>query len=189
MRRLLRYVVLATVAGAGACGPDPVHERAVERLGDESAAGPSEFHRAGQPCATCHNAKNGPAQSDFSVAGTVFDRRSALVGLDGASVTFVDSAGTSPVPVGTNCVGNFWIPRSRWNPVLPIVSVRVSKNGVTREMKSVIGGAASCADCHQAKSTPDDPLTKLGAVFLYDEGGPAPVPAPACPVDPVLHSP
>jgi hypothetical protein len=180
-----RYCVVIAMFAGGACAPDPVHERAVEQLGTESAAGPSELHRAGQPCATCHNAK-GPAQSDFSVGGTVFDRRSSLVGLDGASVELIDSAGTSPVPVGTNCVGNFWIPRSRWNPVLPIVSVRVSKGGFTREMKSLIGGTASCADCHQARVA--DPLTKIGAVFLFEENAP-PVPAPACPVDPVPRSP
>lgn len=189
MMRLLRYASMAVLISAGACAPDPVHERAVERLGEESAAGPSEFHRAGQPCATCHNAKNGPAQSDFSVAGTVFERRSSLVGLDGAGVVLVDSAGTSPVPVGTNCVGNFWVPRSLWNPVLPIVSVRVTKNGVTREMKGPIGGAASCADCHQTRTSPEDRLTKMGAIFVFDEGNPAPAPAPACPVDPVLRSP
>jgi hypothetical protein len=188
MTRRHRYLVVATMAIASACAPDPVHDRAVERLGDETAAGPSEFHRAGQPCATCHNAKNGPAQSDFSVAGTIFAKRSSLVGLDGATVELVDSAGTSPVPVGTNCSGNFWIPRSRWNPVLPIVSVRVSKNSITREMKSPIGGTGSCSDCHASQLAPD-PLTKLGAVFVFDEGGPPPLPAASCPVDPVLRTP
>jgi hypothetical protein len=183
-RRLIPCLIL----GIGACAPDPVHERAVERLGEEHAGGPSAFHRAGQPCATCHNAKDGPASSDFSVAGTIFDRRSALVGVDGATVEFVDSAGTSPVPVGTNCTGNFWIPRSLWNPVLPIVTVRVSKNGVRREMKSLIGGTASCADCHQA-TIPLDPLTKIGPIFLFDEGGPPAAPTPSCPVDPVLRAP
>ena len=180
---------MAMMVTAGACGPDPVHEHAVAALGAESAAGPSAFHRAGQPCATCHNAKEGPAHSDFSVAGTVFDKPSSLVGVDGASVVLVDSAGTSPGPLGTNCVGNFWVARSRWNPVLPIVSVIVSKNGVKREMTSLIGGAASCADCHRPSLAPVDALTKLGPIFVFDEGAALPVPVAACPVDPVLRRP
>jgi hypothetical protein len=187
MRRLLGILVM-TVLGASACGPDPVHDDAVARLGDESPAGPSELHRAGQPCGTCHNAKNGPASSDFSVAGTIFERRSSLVGLDNAGVILVDSAGTSPPPVATNCVGNFWIPRRYWDPVLPIVSVRVTKNGVSREMKSLIGGTASCAECHVAQVRPDSPLTKIGAAFLLDDAAPALPPAP-CPVDPTLRGP
>ena len=189
MRRLLRYHAVVVIASAGACGPDPVHERAVEALGEETAAGPSPFHRAGQPCATCHNAKEGPARSDFSVAGTVFDKPSSVVGVDGASVVLVDSVGTSPGPVGTNCVGNFWIPRGRWNPVLPIVSVVVSKNGVKREMKSLIGGAASCADCHRSRLAPGDGLTKLGPVFVFDESAALPAPVAACPVNPILRAP
>ena len=186
MKFFIRSSMMATIIAAGACLPDPVHDRAVDRLGEESSAGASEFHRAGQPCATCHNAKDGPAKSDFSVAGTVFATRASRVGLDGVTVGLTDSAGTSPVPVATNCVGNFWFPRSRWNPVLPIVSVRVSKNGVTREMKSLIGGTASCADCHEARATPGDPLTKVGPVIVFDEATPASA-APGCPVDPVLR--
>ena len=188
MRRLAGIVVSVTM-GAAACGPDPVHDDAVARLGEESAAGPSELHRAGQPCGTCHNAKNGPASSDFSVAGTIFERRSSLVGLDNAGIVLVDSAGTSPAAVATNCVGNFWIPRKYWNPVLPIVSVRVTKNGVTREMKSLIGGTASCADCHVPKVAPDDPLTTIGAVYLLDDSAPPSGPSPGCRVDPTPRSP
>lgn len=185
--RLCALLLLSLLPGA--CGPDPVHDDAVARLGEESAAGAGELHRAGQPCATCHNAKNGPASSDFSVAGTVFDKADALVGVDGAKVEIVDSAGTSPPPIGTNCVGNFWIQRARWNPVLPIVSVRVSKNGVTREMKSPIGGAASCADCHSARLSAEEALRKAGPVFVFDEGAAAPAPSPNCPVDPTLRIP
>lgn len=186
MTRFIPGSIMATIVAAGACLPDPVHDRAVERLGGESSAGTSRFHRAGQPCATCHNAKDGPAQSDYSAAGTIFASPSSLVGVDGVTVELVDSAGTSPIPVVTNCVGNFWFLRSQWNPVLPITSVRLRANGVIREMKSLIGGTPSCADCHEAKTTPQDPLSKLGPIIMFD-GAPPQGPAPICPVDPVLH--
>jgi len=186
MTLLTRTLMIAAIIAAGACLPDPVHEHAVARLGDETPAGPSEFHRAGQPCATCHNAKDGPARSDFSAGGTIFATRSPLIGVEGVVVELTDSAGTSPVPVATNCAGNFWFLRSRWNPVLPIVSVRTTKNGVTREMKTLVGGAASCADCHEARATPNDPLSKLGPVVMFEDAAPASA-TPACPVDPVLR--
>lgn len=174
----------------GACAIDPVHDRAVERLGDESARGADEFHRAGQPCATCHNAKNGPAHSDFSAAGTVVAARTSLVGIGGVRVELVDSAGTSPPPVTTNCVGNFWIPRQSWDPILPIVSVRLTKGPSTRPMKTPIGGAASCADCHQPSLVAEDPLSKVSAVYLDDKLAAGLDPAdPACPVNPALVKP
>ena len=170
------------LALGGACLPNPVHDRAVERLGPETANGPSGFHRAGQPCATCHQA-DGPADTDFSIAGTVFASTTSLVGVDGATIQLVDSAGTSPPatkPIVTNCVGNFAILRSEWDPAFPVL-VRVTKNGVTRTMNTSIGRAASCSDCHVTK--PADPLTKVGPVTLFT--GPDPAgPRKDCPVDP-----
>ena len=185
MRPLLLISVAAFVITA--CLSDPVHDRAVESLGGETGDADG-FHRAGQPCATCHNAKSGPATSDFSVAGTVFATKTALVGVDGVRVELIDAAGTSPPPVTTNCAGNFWVARSTWDPVLPIASVRMTKDMTTRTMRSPIGQTASCADCHQPKSPPDDALSKLGAVFLFD-GPNAPLPPANCPVNPRLGSP
>ena len=180
---LTALVVLCTF---GACTPpDPVHDRAVDKLGDETGNA-DEFHRAGQPCATCHNSKsNGPADTDFSVAGTVFATPKTLVGVEGVIVEITDSAGTSPPPMKTNCVGNFWTPRGTWDPVLPIVKVKMTKDKTVRPMLSPIGQAASCAECHQAKVYASDPLSKLGAIYLFD--GPAVPPPPAnCPVNPAL---
>ena len=168
----------------GACLPNPVHDRAVERLGPESANGPSGFHRAGQPCATCHQA-DGPATTDFSVAGTVFANTTSLVGVDGATIQLVDAAGTSPPatkPVLTNCVGNFAVLRSEWDPTFPVLA-RVSKNGVTRTMNTSIGRAASCSDCHVTR--PADPLTRVGAITLFAGADPA-GPRKDCPVDPAI---
>lgn len=176
---------LATLLVAGAaCLPNPVHDRAVDRLGPETANGPSGFHRAGQPCATCHQA-DGPADTDFSIAGTVFASESSLVGVDGATVQLVDSAGTSPPaskPVLTNCVGNFAILRSDWDPAFPVL-VRVTKNGMTRTMNTSIGRAASCSDCHVTR--PADRLSKVGSVTLFEGADPAGA-KKDCPVDPAL---
>ena len=174
MRAFASLLGVVTVAGValsdlGACAPpDPVHDRAVARLGNEQGS-PGELHRAGQPCATCHNAKSGPADSDFSVGGTVFAMRASRVGVEGVRVELTDSEGTSPPLVVTNCAGNFWVTRATWDPVLPIVSVRLSKDTTIRAKHPLIGGAASCADCHEETSARSDPLTKVGAIYLFDD--------------------
>jgi hypothetical protein len=183
MKRAVAASMLLVLGGA--CLPNPVHDRAVERLGPETPNGPSGFHRAGQPCATCHQA-DGPADTDFSVAGTVFASTTSVVGVDGATILLVDSAGTSPPaskPVVTNCVGNFAILRSDWDPAFPVL-VRVTKNGTTRTMNTSIGRAASCSDCHVTK--PADPLSKVGPVTLFAAADPA-APKNECPVDPSIR--
>ena len=177
----LTGTALALVPG---CTPDPVQHDAVKALGKESAGGPNEFHRAGQPCATCHQA-GGDADTDFSVGGTIFAGPDNLIGVEGARIDLVDANGTSPPivkPVLTNCVGNFFVLRSDWDPAFPI-AVRVTKGGVTRTMRSPIGRASSCADCHKAKLPPDDPLSSLPHVFLFSDVDPAGK-AVSCAIDP-----
>lgn len=173
-----------SVLASGACTPlpDPVHDQAVERLGAEPPIGPGALHRPGQPCGTCHGA-SGPAETDFSVAGTIFAGPGSLVGVEGALVELIDAAGTSPPAasgVVTNCVGNFWVRRSSWNPVFP-VRVVVSRGETHRPMNSEIGRAASCADCH-AKAVAD-PFVQTGPVTLFASADPA-GPPQKCPVDP-----
>ena len=183
----VRHVVLFGAAVmaifAGACTvEDPVHEARVDALGGETSGGPSAFHRAGQPCGACHG-PDGPAKSDFSIAGTVFAGKDALVGVENAVVQLVDAQGTSPTfAVTTNCAGNFFIARDAWNPKFP-VQVRVSKGDATRTMNTGIHRASSCAECHEAKSPPADPLRKAPAVFLFDGEEPG-GPSRACPVEP-----
>jgi cytochrome c553 len=176
-------VALAALA-SGACLslPDPVHERAIEKLGAEDPIGPGALHRAGQPCGTCHG-PSGPATTDFSIAGTIFAGPGSLVGVDGARIELIDAAGTRPpasAPVMTNCVGNFWIKRSVWDPVFP-VRVTVAKGDTRREMKSDIGRAASCAECHAKSSA--DPFSKTGPVTLFPAADPD-GPTKSCPVNP-----
>ncbi len=175
--------VAAVIAGLGACFPDPVHDRAVDALGPEGPDGTGELHRAGQPCGTCHGT-SGPATTDFSVAGTVFASATTLVGVEGARVDFTDAIGTSPpstTPTLTNCVGNFFVKRSVWNPVFP-VKTSVTLGTVTYQMRSPIGGTASCAACHKTHVTV--PLSQVGPVFATPP--PQAAPPGACPVNPVL---
>ncbi len=163
----LSSLLAASLAGSLLGCSDPVHDHAVERLGPESVRGTGPLHRAGQSCGTCHGPL-GPARQDFAVAGTVFVSATSWEGASDATVDLVDSRGSSPSslqPIVTNCAGNFWVARSDWAPVFP-VRVKVTKNGVERVMKTVIGGSASCADCHEARIS--NPLARLGAVALFD---------------------
>lgn len=181
-----RALLLPLLAGIVACVvDDPVLERRVHRLGDETTAGPSAFHRAGQSCTACHR-EDGEASSDFSIAGTVFAGKDVLVGVEGAVVQLVDAKGTSPTLfVTTNCVGNFFVERSTWDPKFP-VQVRITKGDAAREMNSVIQRSGACADCHEAASPRTDPFGHAAAVFLFDGEEPG-GPSHACPVDPDLR--
>ncbi len=184
MTRSLPFPIIMLVVVLGACFPDPVHDRAVDALGPEEPAGTGELHRAGQPCGTCHGS-SGPATTDFSVAGTVFAGPTMLVGVEGARVDFTDSIGTSPpstTPTLTNCVGNFFVQRSVWNPVFP-VKTRVTLGTVTYQMNSPIGGAASCAACHKTHVT--SALSQVGPVFAVPAQ--QAIPPSTCPVSPVLR--
>jgi hypothetical protein len=177
----------AGVLVAVGCTVDPVHEFKVSALGDEKGEA-NEFHRAGQPCTVCHQA-NGKAQTDFSVAGTVFGGADGLVGADGVRIDLVDSRGSSPpTTVRTNCVGNFFVPRSEWDPAFPLL-VRLTRGGVTRTMRSAIGQEGSCAGCHKAELPLKDPLTTIGHLFVFPNTPPDDPAVKACPVNPVIQAP
>ena len=185
-RRVLAAIAAAAVALVVACSSDPVYHDAVKALGKESPGGPSEFHRAGQPCGLCHQ-EGGDANTDFAVAGTIFAGPANLIGVEGARVDLLDANGTSPPitkPVLTNCVGNFYVLRSDWNPAFP-VAVRVTKGAVSRTMRSQISRTPSCADCHKAKLPPDDPLSDVPHIYLFSDQDPQGK-AVACAVDPDL---
>lgn len=151
--------------GAASCNTDPVHTDAVNALGPEVAGVPKgPYHRAGQPCLTCHGGE-GPAKQQFTVAGTIFygpANTSPPIGVGDAIVTLEDDLG-STYSVTTNCVGNFFIQPGDWpggGPAFPLLvtvsgTVPVPTNGAetpTQEIPSMlshIGRTGSCADCHQ----------------------------------------
>ena len=164
---------------------DPVLSDAVKAQGNEtSGISTGEFHRAGQPCVTCHQ-EGGPASNvPFTVAGTVFAQPKRQVGVEKVEVRMTDADGTK-FTATTNCVGNFKVTPGEWNPKFPIL-VEIAKNSVRRSMRSAIGRDGSCAKCHSTENDPPDPLSQLGHIYLFagDEPG-SPAGAADCPVDPV----
>lgn len=179
---------LALVCFGGSCvffQSDPVHDAAVQALGPEVPGIPrGPYHRAGQPCTVCHSSA-GPAQTVFSLAGTVFSAatvpasQAGPIGVDGASVGVLDDDGARTV-ITTNCVGNFFVSPDVFNPAFPIlVNVSKAEAGVVT-MKSHISRDSSCASCHSDPQSTTSP----GHVYLPT---PAPTINPACPVSPVAQ--
>jgi hypothetical protein len=168
-------VLLATLLS---CAEDPVHDAEVTALGDEiPGIPPGPFHRAGQPCTVCHGGE-GPASTQFSMAGTVFDSKFSLVGVDHAQILFVDSTGSSPTaPVFTNCVGNFFVTPDMWNPAFPVL-VGIQSGQTKTQMLTQISRASSCAECHT------DPQSTQGAGHVFIDVSPNPDEARRCPVNP-----
>jgi hypothetical protein len=168
-----------TLLSVSGCGLDPVHDDQVRALGPESESAPrGPYHRAGQPCTVCHGGE-GPAETTFVLAGTVFTGPSTAVGVGGVELLMVDALGSSP-PSGsviTNCVGNFYVSAETWNPAFP-VRVAIVSGGAGAAMVSHIGRAGSCAQCH----TNPPGLESTGYVYLQG----APATAGGCPVNPAL---
>lgn len=203
LRSALGSVVIALAAtSAASCNTDPVHTSAVDNLGPEIAGVPKgEYHRAGQPCLTCHGGA-GPAKQQFTVAGTIFygpANTQPPIGVGGVVVTIEDDYG-STFSFTTNCVGNFFVKPGDWpagGPFFPLLvtiagTVPIPNNGAETptyeapSMLSHIGRTGSCADCHQYV-TQDNYYMTPGLVNLTQtiddpnyQGS-----DPNCPVNPV----
>jgi hypothetical protein len=165
-------LVLVALAPVAACDMDPVHASLVSQLGPEAAGIPKgPFHRAGQPCVVCHG-DDGPASEKFSIAGTVFYgpgtmTNGQLMGAGSVNVYIEDDQGATAGPFTTNCVGNFWVKASDYQPLFPLL-ITISgpmANGAptTRSMTTQIGREPSCGMCHQPQSYPNQP----GAISNY----------------------
>jgi hypothetical protein len=178
---LLAFAALASIGGA--CDDDPVHDAQVAALGGEITGIPQgPYHRAGQPCTVCHGPE-GPAATQFSMAGTVFDMPSDLVGVGNIQVLLVDAAGTSP-PQGsviTNCVGNFYVTPDMWTPSFPVLA-GLASGSMMATMTTQISRATSCAECHY------DPPSTMSVGHLYLGVALNPDEEMACPVNPNLGS-
>jgi hypothetical protein len=174
-------VFAIAIAGVAACAMDPVHTAAVNALGPEVAGVPTgEYHRAGQPCTTCHS-DLGPAKTSFTMAGTVFYGPTKAIGVDNAQVIMVDSLNSSFIAY-SNCVGNFFVTAEQWKPAFPVL-VKIASGGVQIGMISHIGRETSCANCH--KDPPYyDSQGHIHLVSAQVEAANQYTP-PQCPVNPV----
>jgi len=182
-RLVLAGSTLAAVLGIS-CS-DPVLDDVVEDQGNETEnVDQGEFHRVGQRCTACHQANGEASDSPFTLAGTVFAQPNRQVGVGDVEIRLTDSDG-SKYTAKTNCVGNFFITAAEWEPRFPIL-VDIFKGGVRRQMRSPIGRATDCSECHTVANPPKDPFSQLGHIYLFsgDEPG-RPNGDDSCAVDPV----
>jgi hypothetical protein len=145
--------------------PDPVLDAQLDALpGEVPGIRTGPMHRAGQPCTDCHS-EYGGRHPVFSVAGTLFQKPTNLVGIEGAIVHVTDATGSFR-PLTTNCVGNFYAQIGDWDPVFPLhVTIEDPASGLQKTMKSKIGRDTSCANCHVDPAGPDSP----GHVYLTND--------------------
>jgi hypothetical protein len=183
---------VAIAALAAACTTDPVHSNAVNALGPEVDGIPQgEYHRAGQPCLTCHG-PDGPANKQFTMAGTVFYGPAATappVGIGGVTVTLEDDTGSENSTAVTNCVGNFYLTADDWPghpqfPVLVTIAAGQGSSLQSQSMQSHVGRTGSCADCHMYPTTNNYYMTP-GFVHLNAQDNPNFTGDQTCPVNPV----
>jgi hypothetical protein len=151
-RRCLAIVAMVVVLASCV---DATHDEQVQALGGEAAGvAPGPDHRPGQPCLVCHGGE-GPASSQFSVAGTVYAVFKASPPAVGAQVQVEDITGAVRVPL-TNSVGNFYISAGDWQPTYPI-QMQVSLGPASNQMLTHVGREGSCAACHQSEVGPASP--------------------------------
>jgi hypothetical protein len=179
-------IAVAAIALSGVSCNDPVLDDDVKAQGKETSGVPQgEFHRAGQRCTVCHQDTGPASSSPFALAGTVFAQPARLVGVGGAEIRLTDSNGTK-FTTKTNCVGNFSIKATDWQPEFPIL-VEVYKAGSSRTMQSAIGRQTDCAFCHTLGIPVADPFSQLPHIYLYSSDEPGLKDGdPQCAVDPVL---
>lgn len=162
----MRFFAFAALLAIAGCG-DPVLDAQREALGDEVAGIPKgPAHRAGQPCLVCHS-RTGKVPPFMSIAGTIFQKATNDVPVEGAKVVMTDTTGYVK-EASTNCVGSFYVEEAAWTPWFP-VRVEISYTSANGElfeakMKSEIGRDGSCASCHVDPEGERSP----GHVFLMD---------------------
>jgi hypothetical protein len=159
MRGLLGCCLALAVAGCN----DPVRNSAIEALGGEApGVPPGPLHRPGQPCLVCHGGE-GPAESEFTLAGTVYQKATGTKPLHDARIRFIDSAGSEYVVV-SNCGGNFWASAANFRPLWPVWT-KVEYEAESVEMTSAIYREGSCGACHRDTATP----SSAAHVYLADD--------------------
>jgi hypothetical protein len=167
MGKTFLSLVVVVVAAAGSSCADPVHDLQVKALGDDPQGIPDgEFHRAGQPCLTCHGFY-GPASHRYAVAGTIFSGPDKGIGADLVAVELVDSDGTTRNVV-TNCVGNFFVRAEDWDTAFPI-GVWLRRGTDIQHMQTQISREGSCSECHKDAPQQGASFDRAGHVHLYNQ--------------------
>ena len=150
--------LLLAVAGCN----DPVLDAQIDALPGEVPGIPrGPMHRAGQPCTDCHSSYGGRSP-EFSLAGTVFQKPTNKVAVEGAVVHVVDAT-FATYDLTSNCAGNFYVTTSQWEPTWPLfITLSDPQTSASVLMLGKIGRDTACASCHVDPAGTDSP----GHVYL-----------------------
>jgi hypothetical protein len=158
---LIGVLVAAWAASGSVACVDETHEQEVAALGPEPAGvPPGPTHRPGQPCLTCHGG-SGPAKTQFSLGGTVYETEGQTMPSVGSSVLIEDIEGNLWTTSPTNSAGNFFVLLSDFAPHYPTQPTVIPEDGANSiSMATHIARDGSCADCHSnpAGSTSAGPV-------------------------------
>lgn len=175
MRSLCRLLALSLLVPLLSACVDPEHDSQVDDLGPEVEGVPAgPLHRPGQPCLTCHG-KEGPADQEFSIAGTVYYEQKSTQPMPNVLVHVIDWQHNESV-MATNCAGNFWVQPGDYTPLQPYATW-LEYAGQHSSMTSLSFREGSCAFCHRDPAGP----SSVGHIFFRsDIGQPVPLPG-GCP--------
>ena len=179
----------------------PVNDERIECLGGEQPeVPPSEFHRPGQPCVTCHGeyAADSPI---LAVGGTIMSTPFNPVPVQGVLVRLTDAKGTV-VEKTTNCIGNFQVLADEWTPAFPLrAEIECPTGDEDKPIRRFVMGTritrdGSCAGCHIGPPSQNSPgwiycaeSEASGSPYVVDDscpGVPYGLPPSKCPQDLVL---
>lgn len=179
-QRTLRSIGLAgalALASFSASCTDPVRDRAIERLGEETGAGPGPEHRPGQPCVLCHSDGGPASDKKFVIGGTVFESSSPQSkGANNVRVLFID-ASSAQRDTQTNAAGNFFIREEEWPDLTFPFKVGLLSGTTPIPMTTTVNREGSCNFCHKPNTgSPlavpgDDPRDSIGQIYVVANPG------------------
>ncbi len=158
------FPLLAALLAVPACA-DPVTDDRIAALpGEVPGIRPGPTHRGGPPCTLCHSSQGG-RHPTFTVAGTVYQKPTNKVPVEGAVIHVTDATGAT-YDLTSNCAGNFYVADTQWQPIFPLhVDLSDAAAGITTKMKTKIGRDSSCATCHADPAGTDT----VGHVYLTSD--------------------
>jgi hypothetical protein len=144
---------------------DPVNDALIAALpGEVPGIRTGPTHRGGQPCTLCHSSAGG-RHPTFTLAGTVYQKPTSKIPVEGALVHVIDATGATR-DLTSNCAGNFYVDDSQWQPTFPLfIDVTDPATGTILKMISKIGRDSSCASCHADPIGPD----ATGHIYLTSD--------------------